>query len=242
VVQCHFVVDALFSVLSVDSRATIRSCATVWIVYVSSDAHLHRPNHECLHPSGLYYRGLSGNQDDPLPEGDETKPHEHVFPYVMSSISFLGAFMLLRDPLDVERTSSHMFCHVKSPGPATLTGILCVVPLVIALVLEAWAAILLVRHWSTFRRVLRCNSDSPVTVSILVRILVFTAVPVTGISLTITSIVSPSANVDETTWDVLLLTLPILAALAFGTRRDILRGWLFWRKDRTGAGVYKSEV
>ncbi|KAJ7584291.1 hypothetical protein C8J56DRAFT_1053746 [Mycena floridula] len=151
-----------------------------------------------------------------------------VIPYVMASASFFGAFVLMSNSADVQRSPSHMFCHSSTSGPATLTGTLSVIPLLVALPLEAWATYLVIRHWSTFRRVMKSNLESPVTLSILIRILVFTAVPITGISLTITSIASPYASVNETLWDVLLLT----PACAFGTRRDVLYGWVLWWRRR----------
>ncbi|KAJ7590627.1 hypothetical protein C8J56DRAFT_538345 [Mycena floridula] len=148
-----------------------------------------------------------------------------VIPYTMSFVSFIGAFLLLNDPTDVQRNNSHMFCHIKRPGPSTLTGILCAIPVLLALLLESYMTRLLIRHWKTFRR---ADSRSPVSLSILIRILAFTAVLVAGFGLTVTSFASRVTAVNEMLWDILLLTLPILAALAFGTRRDVMYGWVLW--------------
>ncbi|PBK67100.1 hypothetical protein ARMSODRAFT_338671 [Armillaria solidipes] len=148
-----------------------------------------------------------------------------------------SAFQLIKDPTQISRESTHMYCHSNTGAQLTVT--LCVTfPLAACcILLEVLMGHLMYRNWTVFRRYcVDKASDSRtgrVSLSMIIRIVCFTLVPLAALGLA--SFVAAHQMESNATWNILLASLPILAALSFGTQKDIVRAWMFCIPSRGNA-------
>ncbi|KAJ6632139.1 hypothetical protein B0H10DRAFT_5994 [Mycena sp. CBHHK59/15] len=155
-----------------------------------------------------------------------------TFPYLFSICIFIRTILFVEDPSTVQRHISHLYCHITTPTDALVSGILVIVSGTLLLCLEAWIIIILHKNWMDFRYL--SKSGPQYALSIFIRFGLFTIVYSFGVGLgTFTVSVG---NVSFPYWSVLLPTVPIFAALAFGSQMDILQVWMFWRPS-TGAAT-----
>ncbi|KAJ7931582.1 hypothetical protein B0H13DRAFT_853654 [Mycena leptocephala] len=137
--------------------------------------------------------------------------------------------IVVQDFKDIQRDPNHMYCHSAASVQYLTTSIICVIGLGIALCMTAWTAVILCRNWSLFRKLSTQTSERELRLSSLIRVMLFTMMTTIGFGLG-TSGASP--NIDGAhshIWGTLLPILPFLCGIAFGTQKDILRCWMFWK-------------
>lgn len=158
-------------------------------------------------------------------------------PWVLWVLMIMTTAFLIKDPTQISRESSHMYCHSNTVAQLVVT--LCVTfPLAASCVLfEGLMGHLLYRNWTVFRRYcVDKASDSRsgrVSLSMIIRLVCFTMVPLAALGLA--SLVAAHQTESNATWNILLASLPILAALSFGTQKDIVRAWMFCLPSRGDA-------
>jgi len=150
-------------------------------------------------------------------------------PIVITVLVLIEALLVALES-DVGPNSTHMYCHITSNTPSTVTAIVICFPLILVLMLQAWIAVILSRHWLSFRKLSKQGIPGLLSLAALLRIGGFSVLmPIIVTILTAASIVETVKHPDSHAagWDFVLPILPITAALVFGTQKDILKIWSF---------------
>ncbi|KAI3615459.1 hypothetical protein WG66_011898 [Moniliophthora roreri] len=141
-------------------------------------------------------------------------------PYILFVCIFTESLVIaLVQPKSVRRTGSGMYCNTGVPIPGRLSAALVSVVLLIALGIEIRIIIALRRNYKD----LKSNAQ---TMNLIIRVLAFTLFGVIAIVLGVyfTFTVHHGAELN-----VLVSTLPVAAVLVFGTQKDLLQAWMFWK-------------
>ncbi|KAJ6609265.1 hypothetical protein B0H10DRAFT_486436 [Mycena sp. CBHHK59/15] len=150
-----------------------------------------------------------------------------IVPWVLFGAILAEALIVVQNFADIQRDPNHMYCHSLDDIQTRISAIICVIGLGTALCMEGWTSVILYRNWGLFRHLSLKRSD--LRLSSLVRILVFTMMASTGLGLG-AFVVSPSDGTNSyAIWSALLPILPFLCGIAFGTQKDIMHGWMFWK-------------
>ncbi|KAJ7180735.1 hypothetical protein C8R46DRAFT_1070436 [Mycena filopes] len=152
-----------------------------------------------------------------------------MFPTMVYVGLFLGTLLFIQDTGVVQRdASSHLYCHITSPTPALVSGAIVISTGLFIFPLEIWIAIVLCRNWVAFRRSSQASLDPHVSLTMFIRVALFTVMSMTGVGLSSISLGSP--NSVKPYWSLILPIVPIIAAVIFGSQQDIMRCWVFWRE------------
>ncbi|KAF8900323.1 hypothetical protein CPB85DRAFT_1439604 [Mucidula mucida] len=144
-----------------------------------------------------------------------------IFPYIVHAIILVETlFIGLNDPDSIRRTGSGMYCNTGNPVPGRVSTGLVVLLLLPAVVIECLTCNLLRKHWAVFKK--EANS-----ISLALRVLCFMIFGVFAIvlSLVFFFIVHHGADLN-----IVVSTIPLAAVLLFGTQRDLLRVYMFWKR------------
>ncbi|KAJ6581574.1 hypothetical protein B0H19DRAFT_1115891 [Mycena capillaripes] len=146
-------------------------------------------------------------------------------------VSFFALFFLslvigLQDHTTVNREPNNMFCHINTGLPTLVSAILSGWSSFIAIGVEIAAAIMLYRN-SAQLSAHKSHSAPPIQRGMLIRISLFSLLTLLGLSLS--AIMLFHVHESDVKWNILLPILPPLAAILFGTQRDIILGWRFWK-------------
>jgi len=151
-----------------------------------------------------------------------------VLPSIIFACVFFEAIALVDANRGVHFDDTHMFCESDHSGPQVkISAVLTLISLLLTLVMEGWAVSLLYRNWAAVRNYRRTHTD--LQLSVMIRLGVFTLV--VGLAAVLGAIALPNNQVGGGVWNIFIVTVPLLAALAFGTRRDIISAYAFWKKD-----------
>ncbi|KAJ7850756.1 hypothetical protein B0H13DRAFT_2086641 [Mycena leptocephala] len=133
-------------------------------------------------------------------------------------------------PDQVELEPGGFYCHLSGQLPAIVGGVLVGFATTAALVVEVLIVTLLCRNWRAFRALQRCG-DHGGSLSIIIRVSVFAILPIIGLALSFTAYVPNLVEKIFVPYNLLLASLPLAAAVIFGSQADILNVWMFWRED-----------
>jgi len=162
-----------------------------------------------------------------------------VLPSIIFSAVFFEAIVLVNGERGVHFDSTHMFCESDDKGPQVkVSATLTVVSLFFTLCMEVWTIVLLYRNWSAVRSFRRTRTD--LQPGVMIRLGVFTLVA--GFAGVLGAVALPNNLRGGAIWNIFLVTVPLLAALAFGTRRDIMSAYAFWNTEKNGFLTGPSEV
>lgn len=140
-------------------------------------------------------------------------------PYILFLCIFIESLVVaVVQPKSVRRTGSGMYCNTGVPIPGRLSAALVSIVLLIALAIEVRIIVALRRNWK--------DLGNAQTRSLLIRVFAFTLFGMIAIALGIyfTFTVHHGAELN-----VLISTLPVVAILIFGTQKDLLQVWMFWK-------------
>ncbi|KAJ7042016.1 hypothetical protein C8F04DRAFT_1078029 [Mycena alexandri] len=148
-----------------------------------------------------------------------------IIPSILFASVFFEAIALVNADRGVHFDSAHMFCESNADGPQVkISALLTVVSLFLTLCMEGWAVVIIARNWSAVRRIRRTKAD--LQLSVMVRFGVFTLV--VGVAAVLGAVTLPDNVAGGASWNIFLVAVPLFAALAFGTRRDIMSTYAFW--------------
>nr|GAT47760.1 predicted protein [Mycena chlorophos] len=142
----------------------------------------------------------------------------------------------INNPSRVQLIGSGMYCHIgpsailyvranasHKPHLISLSGkasaALVALTLIPTLALEIAICIALRRNWAAFKKMKH-------SLSITIRVLIFTLFGILAISL---SAVFVFSNNHGAAINVVIATLPVIAVIIFASQKDILLVWMFWR-------------
>jgi len=160
-----------------------------------------------------------------------------LMPSIIFACVFFEAIMLVNGNRGVHFDGAHMFCESDNKGPQVkISAILTMLSLVLTLVMEVWTIVMLYRNWAAVRSFRRTKTD--LQLSVMIRFGVFSLV--VGFAAVLGAVTLPNNLQGGAIWNIFLVSVPLLAALAFGTRRDIIFAYAFWNKNEFQAG--RSDV
>ncbi|KAJ7170501.1 hypothetical protein C8R43DRAFT_93055 [Mycena crocata] len=143
---------------------------------------------------------------------------------------FIGVFLVvllaIQDSGIVSRNADHLYCHVTASTPSIVSASLVVGTGLFIFPLEIWIAVVLCRNWVTFRHCSNPRQDPQVSLTMFIRVALFTVMSMTGVGLSSLSL----ADVPKPYWSLVLPIVPIIAAVTFGSQEDIMKSMVFWRE------------
>ncbi|KAF8217482.1 hypothetical protein K438DRAFT_2006614 [Mycena galopus ATCC 62051] len=155
-----------------------------------------------------------------------------IFPYLFAACVFIRVLLMVRDESTVQRHPTNFYCHIAGANNAFESAIIVLVSGILLLSLEGGIIVMLCVNWRDFRNLSR--SDPRYGLSVFIRLGLFTLLYCFGAGLDAFTIYA--GNMSFASWSVLLPIASIFAALAFGTQKDILQAWMFWRKPSFAEG------
>ncbi|KAJ7650201.1 hypothetical protein FB45DRAFT_887245 [Roridomyces roridus] len=160
-----------------------------------------------------------------------------IFPYTIHLLFFLETLALgLSHQGEIARDLSGMFCHLTNSLQAKITAIVVILAMVAMLVYEGLTAIVLYRNWAAFQR-LRVRSNSDISLPLIVRVTLFSFLPMVAMGVSTLSLFPDNPGpVFEGQINLVVAFLPAAAAVIFGTQRDILNAWMFWKSTSSSTG------
>ncbi|KAJ7898071.1 hypothetical protein B0H13DRAFT_2032389 [Mycena leptocephala] len=152
-------------------------------------------------------------------------------PPILYLIMFLWTFILgIVNPDQVELEPGGFYCHLDQTPPTIVAACLVLFATSAALVIEGMIVILLSQHWRAFRALQR-RDEHTVSLSIIIRVSVFAILPVIGLGLSFTAYIPNFVDKIFPVYNLLLASLPMAAALIFGSQSDIVHVWMSWRVE-----------
>ncbi|KAJ7818815.1 hypothetical protein B0H13DRAFT_397205 [Mycena leptocephala] len=152
-----------------------------------------------------------------------------IFPFVVYFVFFIESLAIcLSNRDEVARSISGMFCHLTNPFQVKITATVVILAMTSMLVYEVLTIALLYRNWTAFQR-LRVRTNDAVSLPLLIRVTVFSFLPMVAMVVSSMAFLSTSPIVAAET-NLVVAFLPIAAAVIFGTQRDLLSVWMFWKK------------
>ncbi|KAJ7491041.1 hypothetical protein FB451DRAFT_1221840 [Mycena latifolia] len=164
-----------------------------------------------------------------------------LMPSIIFACVFFEAIVLVNGTRGVHFDSTHMFCESNTKGPQVkISAVLTVISLALTLAMEVWTVVMLYRNWSAVRSIRHTKGD--LQLAAMIRFGVFSLV--VGFAAVLGAVTLPNDLFGGAIWNIFLVTVPFLAALSFGTRRDIMSAYAFWnwRKNGLAAGQSESKV
>ncbi|KAK7024044.1 hypothetical protein R3P38DRAFT_2779566 [Favolaschia claudopus] len=146
-----------------------------------------------------------------------------IFPSMIFAGVFFEAIVLVNGSRGVHFDPIHMFCESDQNGPQVkISAVLTMLSLILTLGMEFWTVVILYRNWAAVRSFRRTKTD--IQLSVLIRLGAFTLTVAFAAALGVAAL--PNNLPGGASWNIFLVTVPLLAALAFGTRRaSPLRLW-----------------
>ncbi|KDR76233.1 hypothetical protein GALMADRAFT_156339 [Galerina marginata CBS 339.88] len=148
--------------------------------------------------------------------------------------SFLGilievlVFGVLR-PDTIQRHPLGMYCHLTISTPSKITAGLTILALIVFFSLEVSIAITLWRLWKSSGKLSPLRTQDHISIDVAARVVIFGFCPMVAIGVSALQYI-PKFTINDTKTSLIQAALPVVASLIFGTQRDILRVWMFWRR------------
>ncbi|KAK7440061.1 hypothetical protein VKT23_017311 [Stygiomarasmius scandens] len=145
-------------------------------------------------------------------------------------------------PERVERDPTGIFCHISTPVPALTSAALVAIFSISMIIFEVITFFLLYHNWSAFRRLRTTSQGSKVSVTMIVRISIFSILPMLALGLVVKSTLEDTrlSQTNDASSNIATATLSGAAGLIFGTQQDLLLEWAFWRRLRGQSGTLST--
>ncbi|KAJ8074955.1 hypothetical protein PM082_019282 [Marasmius tenuissimus] len=162
-------------------------------------------------------------------------------------VAFSGIFVQvlvvgIRDPAMVTRDATLMYCNTKSTTPPKTSALIVGLASVMMLILESFVIVALVNHWGTIAR-FRQVPGNVLSGTMAFRVTIFSFMPMIALILSVVAVLSEHASAIS---HVAIAFLPTIAALIFGTQKDVLKPWKFGKKDGPsllhGGPIYPAQL
>jgi len=161
----------------------------------------------------------------------------NVFLLLAPPVLFVGIFVevLVQGLLDqklVQRNATGMFCHLTQNLATIITGFTVSCAMTMMLTLEALTATIVYRNWAAFRHQTKpVRSNGMLSLTMIIRSAIFSLLSLLIIVLSGASLSIPDGSRSDAALNIVVGSLPLAVALTFGTQADIVRVWMFWKKD-----------
>jgi len=149
-----------------------------------------------------------------------------ILPYVILFAMVVASWAVgIHNPDLVEVIGSGMYCHIGPSGAlGKASAALVALTLIPTLALEIMICVALRRNWATFKRMKN-------SLSIIVRVMIFTMFGILAITLSAIFVFSESHGAAL---NIVFATMPVVAVVVFATQMDIIKVWMFWKKRPEG--------
>ncbi|KAJ7932692.1 hypothetical protein B0H13DRAFT_2307367 [Mycena leptocephala] len=152
-----------------------------------------------------------------------------LLPSILFICVFFEAFALVADNGGVHFNATHMYCDSERKAPLTTSAALVVILLFLTLCVEVWTIVMLYRNWAA----VRSFRHTTLQLGVIIRLGVFSLV--VGFGAVMGGVALPNDSRGGALWNIFIVSVPLLAALAFGTRRkDIMSAYAFWNWKKNG--------
>ncbi|KAH9921238.1 uncharacterized protein BXZ73DRAFT_91847 [Epithele typhae] len=145
-------------------------------------------------------------------------------PYI-AWLGFVVAILVIGtlNPSSVERAGHLVYCTLQGGRAGNITAMVVAAILLVMVGFDIYIGVVLYKNWRALR-----GSDHPgqIPFNLLLRVALFSFVCVVGIGCTFIFL----SGVSFFAGNILISLMPVVAFLVFGTQRDILEAWVFWRK------------
>jgi len=151
-------------------------------------------------------------------------------PWAFFIFLLIVVMLVITDPSGVKRDMFFpAYCHVASTeAPSYITSAIVMVCSLVGLFYEVKAGLLLRKNWAAFKEI--SNNNPMISWSLYLRIcgLTLAAAIAAGISVFVISRDKESEILSF--WKTFLPIVPAFVALAFGTQKEIMETWMFWKR------------
>ncbi|KAF9464069.1 hypothetical protein BDZ94DRAFT_1321394 [Collybia nuda] len=147
-------------------------------------------------------------------------------PWALGLIISGEAILVVDDAKAVVPDPNLFYCHIERSVPTTTNVAIMILCGLIIIPLEVYTGILLYRNWTVFKR--SNGGHARIALSTLIRLALFSLV--VSIAIVLSLFTATNMGNFAPPWSVVLMTMPTFSALCFGTQRDILGVWQFWKR------------
>lgn len=153
-------------------------------------------------------------------------------PYIPFIAMFVTCLALgIKDPSLAQRTGTGMYCNFVNKEPGRIAAISVAMLMIPTIFFEVWIIRSLGKNWSFFR-----NRRS--SLSAIIRIACFTLCGFAAIAL---ALVSFATDDHAAGLNIGISIVPGAAVIIFGSQRDMVRAWMFWRNSKDSELVANQE-
>ncbi|KAL4264672.1 hypothetical protein AB1N83_003958 [Pleurotus pulmonarius] len=158
-----------------------------------------------------------------------------MLPPMMFTLVVAG---VIAEPKCITRDQSGMICHLDDPGSVIWNTV--ILTLCVSLVLLAGGSTIRIL-WRR-RKAMRDMYDfDPITKGLVFRLALFNIGPCMVLIYEVVLIPFSDNGIKVTFCHIAYASLPNLAAWTFGSQSDIMRVWMFWKRDNTDNTSTKPE-
>jgi len=135
----------------------------------------------------------------------------------------------LLNPEKIQRAQEGMYCNLSGSTSYIITAGLTISATVIMIIIEVLTAMTLRRIWKSSARLNDVQNNEFLSMDVIARVAAFSFCPMIALAVSLLQYLPKHDNTKEKL-QLVIATLPCCAILIFGSQRDILRAWMFWRK------------
>jgi len=149
-----------------------------------------------------------------------------LLPYVLVvSFGVVGVIIVLTRPLsNVSLARRVFYCSPFDSVYSNVAAVVSAVILLATLFFEIRICLIVRRNWIGLRN---AGQGSGFDLSFTIRVCIFGIYVLLGFLAAIASVFSTTAISD-----LFLATVPVAIAFLFGSQKDVLRVWMFWKRDK----------
>ncbi|XP_006459439.1 hypothetical protein AGABI2DRAFT_191416 [Agaricus bisporus var. bisporus H97] len=150
---------------------------------------------------------------------------------VFLAIVIEGLLLIFLAKNPVQRAKNGFYCHLENNIPETVTAAIVLINGAILLPLEVWTGVIMYQNWDIFKRLDR--ADRQLVLTVYLRLLVCTLAALLALVFSMLAFVFPEADATS----IVYPTIPFFLAFAFGTQKDVLRAWMFWKSPEPYSSI-----
>ncbi|KAJ8074962.1 hypothetical protein PM082_019289 [Marasmius tenuissimus] len=163
----------------------------------------------------------------------QRRPIEHANKLIVSVpvAAFVGVFVAglaigIRYPESIQRDDTMMYCNSSVRILFNIAALLVGIASVLMLILESIVIVTLFNFWSAFTRI-RAVPGNVLSGTMAFRVTIFSFMPMAALLLSAIAMFNKGPQGPS---NVAIAFLPTVAALIFGTQKDVLSSWALWKR------------
>ncbi|KDR76232.1 hypothetical protein GALMADRAFT_247523 [Galerina marginata CBS 339.88] len=156
----------------------------------------------------------------------------HLVPVVSFFCVLIEVMIIgLLNPAQVQRTSSGVYCNLSGSLASMITAGLTILAMLMIIIVEILTAITLRRLWKSSGRTNAVANNEFLSIDVIARVAVFSFCPMIALAISLLQYL-PSHNIDIAKLEIAVAILPCCAILIFGSQKDLLRAFMFWKGQK----------